>query len=181
MACSDFVDVQINRADFASDRFVKRIQQKAPERCLGHGMLLRFLRVVSHLDALVDESARRSIAGSSRSGDLQATGIVLIVDGVREIAHIDGVGGSSPSVHNYCADRLDRCLSRRPARGLSVQLNGGPDLPGDPDREGCNGTENKEDDSCGRSHGWNTTLILRRPRFQRILCADLPCPPAPSL
>jgi hypothetical protein len=99
---------------------------------------------------------------------LQATGIVLIVDGVREIAHIDGVGGSSPSVHNYCADRLDRCLSRRPARGLSVQLNGGPDLPGDPDREGCNGTE-------------NTTLILRRPRFQRILCADLPCPPAPSL
>lgn len=103
MARSDFVDVQIDRADFGSDRFVKRIQQKAPERCLGHGMLLRFLRVVSHLDALVDECARRSIAGSSRSGDLQATGVILIVDGVREITHIDGVG-SSPPAHNYCAE-----------------------------------------------------------------------------
>lgn len=41
-------------------------------------------------------------------------------------------------------------------------------MPGDPDREGCNGTETKEDDSCGRSHGWNTTLILRRPGFQQI-------------
>jgi len=103
MACSVLIDVEINQTDILPCRLIKWIQKKAPKLRLRYGKLLWFPRVITHLDFLINQVSRLSIVGRKRTGDSQSTGIVIVVDDVREIAHIDRVGLSS-RVNMYFTD-----------------------------------------------------------------------------
>jgi hypothetical protein len=120
VARSDFIEVKINGTVLRS-RLIKWIQKKAPNLLWEDGILLRFSRIVAHLDFLIDQLSRSRIASRKRAGDSQYSRIVLVIDFVREIADRDHPVGDygTPGVgDSHSANDLNDRFGRRPVRGF---------------------------------------------------------------
>jgi hypothetical protein len=140
IACSDLIDVEIN-GTIIPKGLVIWIHKEAHKLRLRDRKFLRFPRVITHLDFLIDEILWGTIVSRKRAGNRHPAGIILIIDVVREIADIDGVG-ILRRFHIHSIDCLDRSFAHRPV-GSYLRADRSADKP---DREGGKGKKGTEDD-----------------------------------